>query len=313
MSNLGYQMTSAINACTRDGQSKRGFKQRHNGNTGAFVFGLTYKSDLCETAKEMAKFVHIKHPDVKLVKGITPDMVKDYIAFKRRNCSANTVNKIISHIRKIDAILQRIYRSPGFSADLAPVAASDPVRNKTISDPDFDRLIASLKSSRSDVWRSAILSRYAGLRLAETAGVKMERFDPTGGAWGFGTLELKKGDGSKGNRPRIIDIPTQEAREAIQSAVYGRQPGQLIVCKGNGQKYDTRSITRTLSRHIKRLGMDYDQNRSHALRKAFAQSYYDTCRNAGMDRKNALAAVNEQLGHSGNRSDLSKTYVHNQW
>ena len=81
-SNLGYQITSAISACTAEGQSKRAYKNAHNGQTDYKIFGLTYKNDLCQTGKEMARFIHERYPDVKMVREIRPHMVQEYLDSK---------------------------------------------------------------------------------------------------------------------------------------------------------------------------------------------------------------------------------------
>lgn len=319
-SNLAYQLTSAISSCTYEGQSKRDYKQSHNGDTGYRVFGLTYKSDLCETAKEFGRFVHIKHPDVRLVRDIKPQMVQEYLDYKGRNChSVATVEKIYSHLRKIDLIIQHKYKSDGFSDRIAmpemSAEAGEKVRDKVMSDDDYKKLAESLSASPSGAGRSVVLSRYAGLRLEETASVKMERFSPVGGRWGYGFFEIKKGDGSKGNRPRHIDIISAEGRDALKEAVKDRQAGQLIVSKPDGSAYDKDSITRTISRHMARLGLadEYKQNKNHSLRKSFAQESYDVARRSGLSKRESLAYANEQLGHSGNRTDLSAVYVKFQW
>ena len=319
-SSLGYQMTSAISACTYEGHSKRDYKQTHCGETGYRVFGLTYKSDLCETAKDLGRFVHERHPDVRLVRDIKPHMIQEYLDYKGQTChSVHTVEKIYSHIRKIDLIVQHKYKSAGFSDRIAmpemSADAGEKIRDKVMSENDFKKLLESLSASASGASRSAVLSWYAGLRLEETVSVRVERWTPVGGRWGYGYLEIKKGDGAKGNRPRHIDIVSSEGRNAIQEAVKDRQLGQYIVCKADGSPYQKKSITRTIDRHMTRINLanEYKQNKNHAMRKAFAQQCYDVARRSGMSKAEALAYVNQQLGHSGNRTDLSKIYVAFQW
>lgn len=316
-SNLGYQLTSAITACTYDGHSKREYKQAHGGDTGYRVFGITYKSDLCETAKDLGRFLHAGYPEVKLVRDITPAMVQAYLDHKAATCRPATMDKIFAHLRKIDRVICHKYKAPGYSDGISmpDVSNADKLRDKAFNDDDFKLLRDSLAKSRGGSGRAVVLSRYAGLRVEEASSVRVERFSRTGGRWGYGTLDILKGDGSKGNRPRHIDIPTAEARDAIAEAVSGRQPGQYIVCKADGSAYDKRSITRAISRHMDRLGIgnEYKQNKSHALRKTFAQECYDLSRRAGDSRQEALAYVNRQLGHGDSRRDLSDTYVLNQW
>lgn len=315
-SNLGYQLTSAISACTYDGHSKRSYRQSHGGDTGYRIFGFTYKGDLCETAKELGKFIHYKYPDIRLVRDIKPYMVQEYMDYKSRTCNIRTIEKIYSHIRKIDLVIQHKYKAKGYSdhIHMPDIQDSPKLRDKMITDADFDKLINSLSKSRSGAVKSAILSRYAGLRLEETNEIRMDRFSDKGGKWGYGTFDVLKGDGAKGNRIRHLDIATADGRDAIRGIVKGLQPGQLIVFKADGTKYDKKSITRTIERHMDKLGMvEYKQNRNHAMRKAFAQECYDLCRRAGDSKPDALGYVNKQLGHGYDRKDIDEVYVLTQW
>lgn len=317
-SNLGYQITSAISACTAEGQSKRAYKNAHNGQTDYKIFGLTYKNDLCQTGKEMARFIHERYPDVKMVREIRPHMVQEYLDSKTETAGSRaTVEKIFSHVRKIDAVLCHKYRTApyGQGIRMPDMEQTEKVRSQVMSEEKYQDLKNSLSGSASGAVRSVILSHACGLRLEETAGVKMERFRETGGRWGYGTFAVLKGDGSKGNRERVIDIPDAGRLAEIKELVQGLQPGQFIVSKKDGSAYDKKSLTRTISRHMDRLGFsdDWKGNKNHALRKEFAQTCYDVCRRSGMSKQESLAYVNVQLGHSGNRSDLSETYVAMQW
>lgn len=189
------------------------------------------------------------------------------------------------------------------------------MKSRVMAEDDYKRLTDSLRGSRSRAGASVVLSYRAGLRIEETCGVRFERFSDTGGKWGYGAVTVLRGDGSKGNRPRTIDIPTKEARDDIRQIVQGLQPGQLIVAKKDGSAYDKRSVTRTIARHMDKLEFsdEWKQNKNHAMRKSFAQDCYDVARRSGMSKRDALAYVNRQLGHSENRSDLSDTYIGVQW
>lgn len=317
-SSLSYQITSAISACTAEGQSKRAYKNAHDGQTGHKIFGLTYKNDLCQTGKELGKFVHERYPGIRLARDMRPFMVQEYLDSKAGDVgSRHTMEKIFSHVRKIDAVLCHQYRSYGFSHSIhmPEVDQTEKIRSRVMSEEKYQTLKDSLLKSSSGAVRSVVLSHAVGLRLEETAGVKMERFSPVGGRWGYGVFVILKGDGSKGNRERMIDIPDAERLAEIREIVSGLQPGQLIVSKSDGSPYDKKSLTRTIARHMDRLGFgdEWKYNRNHSLRKEFAQSCYDVCRRSGMSKKYALEYVNLQLGHSESRSDLSDTYVEVQW
>lgn len=314
--NMGYQFTAAITACTYDGKSKRAYKQKHNGETDWHVFGYSYKNDLCETGKNFASWIHSHFPDVKLARDVKPYMAQQYMEEKARSGLAKTtVEKLYVHLRKLDQIIAHRYGN-GFQMDavsMPDMEETKKVRDKVVGDVDYKHLADSLHRSRSDAYKSVVLSYCTGCRIEETVSLRMDRFTATGGRWGYGTLTILKGDGSKGNRPRVIDLISADDRKAVQEIVEGLQPGQLIVRKKDGSAYDKKSVTRTIARHMEKLGMDYTGNRNHALRKRFSQRCYDLMRRKGVSRLEALGYVNRQLGHSENRKDLSDVYVAYQW
>ena len=314
---LSYQITSAVDSCTTSGESKRDYKQKHGGDTDWHVFGFEYKNELCQTGKDLGRFLHENYPDLKYIRDTTPEMVQKFVDHKSETCNNKTLEKIYSNLHKLDKIIEHKYKdSIGTRYVSVPESKTgkEDIKTKIIGDADYKRLLESVGED-SPAGRSLKLSHSCGLRLEETVCVKMDRFEPTGGRWGFGTLNILAGDGSKGNRPRIIDIPSSDARREVLEAVEGRQPGQLIVAKADGSQYEKKSITRTISRHMDKLeiGSEYKQNKNHSLRKAFAQACYDLCREKGMSKKDSLGYVNRQLGHSENRSDLSAVYVKYQW
>lgn len=319
-SNLGYQITSAISSCTEEGQSKRAYKNSHNGQTDYKIFGFTYKNDLCQTGKEMAKFIRENYPDVKFARDIKAYMVQGFLDHKAETVGSKaTLEKIYAHVRKIDAVLCHKYKTFSYadSIKMPDMEQQTPykMKDRVMSENEYQQLKDSLSGSASQAVRSVVLSHAVGLRVEETAGVRMERFNEKGGRWGYGTFSVLKGDGSKGNRERIIDIPDATRQKEIKELVRDLQPGQLIVSKPDGSAYDKKSLTRTISRHMDKLGFgeEWKGNKNHALRKDFAQVCYDVARRSGMSKQEALGYANTQLGHSENRSDLSSVYVGIQW
>ncbi len=317
-SNLGYQITSAITRCTEEGRSKRQYKQTHEGQTGHKIFGLTYKNDLCQTGKDLGRYIHEHYPNVKYVRDITANMVQEFLDSKAQTVGSKaTLEKLYAHVRKIDAVLCHVYKGGSYADQIhmPDIQEAGKVKDMVMSEEQYQQLKSSLGKSSSGAVKSIMLSHAAGLRIQETVKIQYGRLQETGGRWGYGTLSILSGDGAKGNRTRIIDIPDSDRLAELREVAAGRQPGQLLIAKKDGTAYESKSILRTINRHMDKLGFgdEWKYNKNHALRKGFAQVCYDLARRAGQSKQEALDYSNHQLGHGDNRNDLSNTYIANQW
>lgn len=317
---LENQMKHAFDSASAVGESKRSYKTEHNGNTGSKIFGVTYNNDLYKLIPQLCSYLR-EECNVKWVKDIRLENVQGFLDSKAVTCNANTLNKIKSQICKLERICKTRYGRMDWGSDRLAVPArldAPPVdiKTKVATVADYATLKAYMQgTARSEAWKSVVLSRYAGLRVNETAEVRIGRINPIGGKWGCGTMTLKGAeDGTKGGRWRVIDILTPEAREALLEACAGRSGGEYVIQQKNGDRLATDSVTRALGRACKATGVDLPKyNRHHSFRKLYAQENYDAARASGMDKKTALDYVNHQLGHGDNRRDLSDRYVQNQW
>lgn len=171
--------------------------------------------------------------------------------------------------------------------------------------------------TRSEAYRSLELSRLLGMRVEETVNARADRFhlEPSR-AFPFGYVEIRKGDGSKGNRPRIIPIQTKEQLESLKTICAGRTGNDFIIQKSKvgNQPLNKKSISKSFSRALEDLELEkYKGNLNHALRKDWAQRSYDLYRENHTKSK-TVRYVNRILGHSEERSmtELSK-YVNDIW
>lgn len=200
---------------------------------------------------------------VKWVKDIRLEHVQGFVDSKAVTCNAHTLNKIKSQIGKLERICKTRYGRMDWGSDRLAVPArldAPPVdiKTKVATIVDYATLKAYMQGTgRSEAWKSVVLSRYAGLRVNETAEVKIGRINPIGGKWGCGTMTLQGADdGTKGGRWRVIDILTPEAREALLEACAGRSGGEYVIQQKNGDRLATDSVTRALGRACKATGVD---------------------------------------------------------
>lgn len=317
---LENQMLHALASAKSQGESKRSYRSE-TGSTGAKIFSMSYETDLRDTIGNICRY--LKDDDekkIRYIKDIKKEDLQSYLQEKSLTCNYETCNKIKSHIIKIEQICRSRYgKCIDWQSDrlTVPVNVDRPVNIKdyVATQMDYNKLKSVMQTGRSETWKSVVLSRYAGCRVRETAYIKVGRYTPEGGRWGFGTVTLQgKSDGTKGGRWRTYDIISRDAQRELSEVFSGRSGGEYVIQQKDGSPVDPRSITRAMERACKKSGVDLPKyNKNHSFRKLFAQENYDSARATGMTKRESLDYANHQLGHGDNRKDLSDRYVQNQW
>lgn len=317
---LENQMLHALASAKSQGESKRSYRSE-TGSTGAKIFSMSYETDLRDTIGNICRY--LKDDDekkIRYIKDIKKEDLQSYLQEKSLTCNYETCNKIKSHIIKIEQICRSRYgKCIDWQSDrlTVPVNVDRPVNIKdyVATQMDYNKLKSVMQTGRSETWKSVVLSRYAGCRVRETAYIKVGRYTPEGGRWGFGTVTLQgKSDGTKGGRWRTYDIISRDAQRELSEVFSGRSGGEYVIQQKDGSPVDPRSITRAMERACKKSGVDLPKyNKNHSFRKLFAQENYDAARVTGMTKRESLDYANHQLGHGDNRKDLSDRYVQNQW
>ena len=161
------------------------------------------------------------------------------------------------------------------------------------------------------------LSRLLGMRVEQTVNARANRFHfESSKDYPFGYVEIRKGDGAKGNRPRLIPIQTKEQLETLKSLCADRTGNDFIVQKSKigNQPLEKKSVSKSFNRALKTLGLEqYKGNLNHALSKDWAQRSYDLYRESHT-KSESVRYVNRILGHGEERSlsELSH-YVSKIW
>jgi hypothetical protein len=316
---LENQMLHALANAKSQGESKRSYRSE-TGSTGAKVFSMAYETDLRDTIKNVCQYLK-DSTEIRYVKDIQKSDLQNYLREKSLTCNYETCSKIKSHLVKVEKICQSRY---GKCIDwqsnktTVPVNPDRPVNVKdyVATTTDYAKIKTAMQTGRSEAWKSVVLSRYAGCRVRETAYIKIGRYTPDGGRWGYGTVTLQgKEDGAKGGRWRTYDIISKEAQRELSEVFSGRSGGEYVIQQKSGEPLDPKSITRAMERACKKTDVDLPKyNKNHAFRKLFAQECYDLIRSTGATKKDSLNyAASNQLGHGIGRGDSATTYVHNQW
>lgn len=317
---LENQMLHALASAKSQGESKRSYRSE-TGSTGAKIFSMSYETDLRDTIGNICRY--LKDDDekkIRYIKDIKKEDLQSYLQEKSLTCNYETCNKIKSHIIKIEQICRSRYgKCIDWQSDrlTVPVNVDRPVNIKdyVATQMDYNKLKSAMQTGRSETWKSVVLSRYAGCRVRETAYIKVGRYTPEGGRWGFGTVTLQgKSDGTKGGRWRTYDIISRDAQRELSEVFSGRSAGEYVIQQANGQPVQPKSVTKALERACKKSGVDLPTyNKNHAFRKLFAQESYNHMRATGVDKQTALNYATNQLGHGDNRRDLANRYIQDQW
>jgi len=321
---LSYAINHAIQENFCPGESKRSAKFQLQSETDNKIYSYAHKDGLHSTAKDFAKFVK-KNFGTRTVYEINYKQLAAYLEHKAETCNEKTLLKTVSHLAKLELCCKCTYSSKKINWNtkelVVPISANNTsiTKDKPMDWATSQKVIDYMTrpGTHSEAYRSLELSRLLGMRLEETVNARANRFhlEPCKD-YPFGFVEIGKGDGAKGNRPRIIPIQTKEQLEALKSLCAGRIGNDFIVQKSKirNQPLEKKSVSKSFNRALKILGLEqYKGNLNHALRKDWAQRSYDLYREAHT-KNESVRYVNRILGHGEERSlsELSH-YVNNIW
>ena len=315
------QFEHAVHECFTPGHSKRTDKFNPEIDTSWKIYSLSSRRDMLDLAKDFGKFVKENHPGTNKAYAIGKTEIQEYLSTKAATCVDKTLDKIISRLAKLEKCCKHTYTGSDFTwrvdYSMKPESTknADFVKDTPVPVEVSKAAIEALSLKKSEVYRAVILSAHCGMRAEETTGLKAENVHFTGGQFGLGWVEIVKGAGAKGDRPRIIPIISRDAQQAIKKAAEGKSTGDYVAATKNGEKMTADNVQRTLREWMdKEYGTAYKGNRCHGMRKTWAQAYYDIVRNGGYTKTEAISKTNQVLGHGKDRGPGGiKTYVARMW
>lgn len=334
------QLEQSVSAACHAGGSKRS-ERSHPDNAGRIYScggkepDKTYAGELKRLAGDLGSWLKENYPECRMAYQISPSMLQGYINYKADSgVAASTLRTTVSKIRHLEKSVALHFRNANidWKSDKVHVPAGvtdsyEKVRDKVMGEETYKKVLGAM-STRTETYKSLVLSHVAGLRVRETSLVHRECVQFEGGRYGYGTITLRPGaiDGAKHGRPRVIDILSAEDRDNLREICRDVRPGQTIIRKSDGTGYKEDSIQRAITRACKKIGIaeEWHQNKNHAIRKDFAQRSYDLVRRETKeqgytDEKSRMMAENyveAQLGHGVDRSDreeLLNTYIAFRW
>jgi len=319
---MGKQLEHAVRACNTFCHSKRSDKFNDAVNTDWKVYSDKYKDDLVDLALDFGRFITKTFPHIRNSFEIGPAEILAFLETKTSTCKDSTLKTRISRLWKIEKCCMRISCSKNrekFHWNTSDVVIPKSTKknayskNKTIPLEVAKVAIADLKGKDSETGNAVAVSAFAGTRVEESSCLKVENVHFDKGEFGFGWIHIIEGPagGAKAGKERIIPILNKEYQDIFKSLVAGKKPGDYIAAKEGG-KLTPEHIGDMLKKVLKaRHGDTYLYNTCHALRKSFAQLYYDITRK-NHTRKETISKTNMVLGHGKNRGEQGiESYVAN--
>lgn len=228
---------------------------------------------------------------------ITVDCIKDYKRDLMARVAPGTARHALTVVRAFLAwcVAER------YAAENVALLVSHPHVEPPNPDPLTSDLITALlaaldapQRSHKATWRrnrrAVCLMLYAGLRIAEVAGLEWRDID-------LARREITiRREIAKGGRPRVVPI-CDELADELGRARY-RLPSYRVVDQGDtrmqrGRKLDPKSLAHLFERWLPARGIEIH---AHQLRKTFATELYV--------RGEDLATIQRLLGHADPKTTM---------
>ena len=237
---------------------------------------------------------------------ISPKQMRLYLEHRSSSITARSVQNEASHLRRAIAGAGRTVgdvRDPlnTWSSSRMGLAEGSRIGGKTAADPA--KFEAVRDKMPTDIRACLDLVEALGLRRKEgvMAAVNLAEWAKqlaSSSAQRQGVFLLVNA-GTKGGRPREVFVPNQRFAAVSKAVDAARQSA----AEGGGSIVHSEKLHEALAKYtncLSRLGLTGDDS-GHGLRRAFAHQQYAHYRETGLDQKEALRRLSQDLGHGDNR------------
>jgi integrase len=303
LGSLVYQAKIIMRAGEAFGKSRHQAKRDGTAVWKIFSFG-TMKSYLA-AFNRFLRFCQSRYGE-RYAGNVTPDMALAYIRhLGELGRKPDYISKEWAAIKKGDALMRRF----AWKAEDAPPLLVDGFGRHSDYAPNpvpsakITEIIAWLDQHSPDPRYSELarIQQILGLRPTEAIQLRVGAISPNGDQ-----VTLERGDGTKGGRPRIIEVTTPTGQEFLLQL---RERGQR-----NKDRYvfqDRKGLLRVYERWFQRacraVGLDEQGHTPHDLRSANANEEYARYQQAGLSKRQAERKVSQRLGHQ--RREVLKRYL----
>lgn len=228
---------------------------------------------------------------------ITEELVEDYRRDQMERCEASTARNVLTVLRSFcDWAVRKGYMDMN-TAKLVAHPKVTPPNPDPLTREQIDQLLAICDQppqSHKATWRrnrrAVYLMLYAGLRIAEVAGLEWRDIDLR-----RGTITIRK-EIAKGKRARVVWI-AEELEAELRAATRRRSHEAVIdqgeTDEGQGKPLTVKSLAHIFERWLPTRGLTIH---AHQLRKTFATELYL----AGEE----IPTIQRLLGHSDPKTTM---------
>ncbi|MFT8352616.1 tyrosine-type recombinase/integrase [Clostridium saccharoperbutylacetonicum] len=295
------QIQQAINNNFEENTDKHSYKQQDDQEVK--VFSYSEKFRLLDAAKMLSNYIKENFPNIKQIKDVNSNVIQDFLNTKAKNCTQNTINTYSNSLNKIAAICNKNYSSCNLTWKqdvIIPAALTQKSQLRGVANQipleDLNKICDYAKRNYSTSGQIILCQHELGLRVNElVSGIKVENID-----FKNNILHLTNTKGGK-NLDREI---TQELKAILEKSIQQRNitSGRLFPITEN-------AVNTYLRRTEEKLGIK-GRYSIHNIRSAIAQKFYNSLRENGVNKDNAIKQTSIWLNHGPDRKKLlEKSYI----
>jgi hypothetical protein len=292
-----WKKIDGIGESKRDSRKQSGLKGESGHMVSAKVHSLRYKDEIWKTGQALGNFARERF-GIKDMQAISREVVDSFIQEKiDQRVTYGTISNYVSHLSKLQVGLEAIevklpeHQHLYSREDLKEIREyAREHASKSIKGPRNyiapEKIIGGIE--RYDVQLGARVQLELGLRAEEAIRIFPKQITKGENGSYFLTIQGKGGYFLTKELPRPLENDLRR---------YIAQNGALNV------KYD--AYLRNFKKAVEQSGEKW--HGTHGLRHNFAQNRMREYQSEGMDRKEALRAVSEDMGH--HRPEITETYL----
>lgn len=302
---LKSQINYSITQHAHIGESKRAYRNQHNGKSDGRTFSVETTEILRDCANSFTKYMKEAHPDVRMAKNIKAEMVQEWLNKNIENWSQATMNNRISQMKKIAEQLNETYKDCDIQLDKLKnnkkQTQNDKIRDRAMERCDYEAIRKNLQNTKSQAKTAIEIAGRNGLRIKEISRLKTENIN-------LEKNELCIEEGAKNGKKRNVPIREKDRDYYANLKAELENKGQTCVCDGVQED----SLNKAIRKEMEKLEISekYEKTTNHSIRKMYARERMQEELGKGYSKEKAWSIIQKELGHGASfRQTLYNTYI----
>ncbi|MGN7300262.1 tyrosine-type recombinase/integrase [Ferdinandcohnia sp. SAFN-114] len=337
-SSIVHQVSQAINAVNRIGESKR--EAKHKGVPG--IHSIKQVRETLSAAQNFVKWIR-ENEGIKSIYDLTEEHYIAYLehltALERSAGHKQNVETALRHlqkgmeIRSLDRGLKPVIFVP--EKRITNWRELKKAENRSYSSEEFESMLPFLSVNVQD---SVNLMRYMGLRVRESCKIKVKHFKKSSGGWVLNISSEEATGITKGGRHRKTPVPPK-FQEKLILILKDKEPDSTVV------SVKVATVRSAVNAACKKVGIDQNGRGTHGFRHLYCRDRLrELLREKGIINKGevmlerimknrdkgrkadysilteqdikvynllkgAIDQVHEEIGHGEDRWDLAERYM----